>query len=93
MQRECISYEIIGKAMIDREIEEKLFKYQAQFPVVVLLGPRQSGKTTISEKFFKNHLYVSLENLDTRLLALSDPRQFLASFKKQPGVIFDEIWV
>ena len=77
--------------MIDREIEINLQRLKEQFPVIALMGPRQSGKTTISRKVFKNYAYVSLEDLDTRSIASTDPHQFLASFDEREGVIIDEI--
>ena len=77
--------------MIDRQIEQKLINLKTQFPVLAVMGPRQSGKTTVCKKVFKNYAYVSLEDLDTRALATTDPRQFLSSFSHLEGVIIDEI--
>jgi len=61
----------------------------AQLPVVTLTGPRQSGKTTLCRTAFPRKKYVNLEPLDTRELARSDPRGFLAEYSA--GVILDEI--
>jgi hypothetical protein len=61
----------------------------AQLPVVTLTGPRQSGKTTLCRATFPRKAYVNLEPLDTRELARSDPRGFLAEHAE--GVILDEI--
>jgi len=55
--------------MIRRNLEIPLKKYQKQYPVIAIAGPRQSGKTTLAKEFFKNYTYVSLENLDIRLQA------------------------
>ncbi len=60
-----------------------------QLPVVTLTGPRQSGKTTLCRTAFPRKAYVNLEPLDTRDLARSDPRGFLA--EHAAGVILDEI--
>lgn len=60
-----------------------------QYPVLTVTGPRQSGKTTLAKKLFPNKTYVSLENPDTRDLALTDPRAFLRNV--QSGAILDEI--
>lgn len=58
-------------------------------PVVAVTGPRQSGKTTLCRATFPDHAYVSLEPLDTREFASTDPRGFLAAY---PGpVILDEV--
>ena len=58
-------------------------------PVVTLLGPRQSGKTTLCRKVFAGLKYVNLEAPDTRMFAREDPRGFLAA--NSGGVILDEI--
>jgi predicted AAA+ superfamily ATPase len=58
--------------------------------VVVLTGPRQSGKTTeLKHGFGARHAYVSLEPPDVRAAAEVDPRGFLA--RHPPPVILDEI--
>ena len=62
-----------------------------QFPVISLLGPRQSGKTTLAKKVFPKHKYISLEDLDQRAFAKNDPREFLKYAKNKNGVILDEI--
>lgn len=74
--------------MIRRNLEIPLKKYQKQYPVIAVVGPRQSGKTTLVRKFFQNHAYVSLENLDIRLRAQQDPRGFLHD--NPPPLIIDE---
>jgi hypothetical protein len=55
--------------MIHRELTEQLKEAARYFPVVVVLGPRQSGKTTLVQKVFEKHAYVSLEDLDSRFIA------------------------
>jgi hypothetical protein len=62
----------------------------AKFPVVVLLGPRQSGKTTLAQHTFSNHLYFSLEDPATLDHITKDPQGFLAEYENQYGIIFDE---
>jgi len=74
--------------MIRRNLEIPLKKYQKQYPVIAIAGPRQSGKTTLAKEFFKNYAYVSLENLDIRLQAQQDPRGFLHD--NPPPLIIDE---
>ncbi len=75
--------------MIPRKIGKKVLEYAKYFPVVVITGPRQSGKTTLSKLLFKDKKYVNLEEMDERLFALEDPRGFLERFKE--GAIIDEI--
>ncbi len=59
-----------------------------QFPVVVVTGPRQSGKTTLCRSAFPDKPYVSLERPDLRALARDDPLNFIANFPD--GAIIDE---
>ena len=47
--------------MINREIGEKIRQFAAQYPVVTITGPRQSGKTTLRRMVFPDRQYVSLE--------------------------------
>nr|WP_245153525.1 ATP-binding protein [Chlorobaculum sp. 24CR] len=58
------------------------------FPVIVMTGPRQSGKTTLSRAVFADKPYVSLENPDERAFAVEDPKGFLKRFEN--GAVFDE---
>jgi hypothetical protein len=75
---------------ISRALEPALRQAVRDFPVVVLTGPRQSGKTTLLMHLFSaSHAYVSLDAPDVRAVAVSDPRGFLSLHG--PPVIFDEI--
>ena len=77
-------------AYIHRTIEETLKRAAIEFPVVVLTGPRQSGKTTVLQRLFSATAgYVSLEAPDIREAATRDPRGFLALHR--PPVIIDEV--
>src|SRR3989337_2282206 len=78
-----------GVDMYAREMLAELLSMSKNYPVVTLLGPRQSGKTTLTKMAFPNKAYVNLEAPDIREFAKSDPRQFLSQFTK--GVILDEI--
>lgn len=75
--------------MIERDITPFLRRIAAQYPVVTLTGPRQSGKTTLARSVFPHLPYVSLEDPDTRRYATDDPRGFLAAHAT--GAVFDEI--
>ncbi|MDH3973344.1 MAG: ATP-binding protein [Deltaproteobacteria bacterium] len=75
--------------MFNRTLAEKVNRLAGQFPVVSIMGPRQSGKTTLSKAVFQDHDYVSLEEPNERDFALADPKGFLKRFSG--GVILDEI--
>ena len=76
--------------MFKRFIEKSFLKAVKTFPVVILTGARQTGKSTLCKTLLHNsHEYISLEDPDVRRQALEDPRTFL---KNHPApVIFDEI--
>ena len=75
--------------MKKRQAEKELKELAGQFKAVAVICPRQSGKTTLVTKMFKNKPYVNLENPDTQKFALEDPRGFLANYPK--GAVLDEI--
>lgn len=76
--------------LLPRAAAPALRRAAREFPVVVLSGPRQSGKTTALRSLFgRTHAYVSLEPPDVRGAAEADPRGFLAAHP--PPVIFDEV--
>lgn len=75
---------------IERAIEKSVHSINATFPVLILTGPRQVGKTTLLKKLAdENRKYVSLDNPTYRELAKSEPELFLQRFS--PPVIIDEV--
>ncbi|MBI9016354.1 MAG: ATP-binding protein [Phycisphaerae bacterium] len=75
--------------MYKRNIEPYLAKAASKYKCITMIGPRQSGKTTLAKKTFKDFEYYNFENPDIRNMALYDPRQFLSGIKT--SVILDEI--
>jgi uncharacterized protein len=75
--------------MINRIAAARLAKLAKTFRSVAVVGPRQSGKTTLCKTIFPQKPYISLENPDTLEFAKTDPRGFLGQFKN--GAILDEI--
>ncbi|NMA40264.1 MAG: ATP-binding protein [Lentisphaerae bacterium] len=75
--------------MIERKITPHLLEMARYFPVVTIMGPRQSGKTTLTREVFANHVYVNLEDKTSREIAMSDPKAFFELYK--PPVIIDEV--
>jgi predicted AAA+ superfamily ATPase len=74
--------------MIFRAATFKVQFLAQQFKAVAIIGPRQSGKTTLAKYVFPEKAYVNFENPDTRLFATEDPRGFLSNYPD--GAIFDE---
>lgn len=60
--------------------KKELLAAAKDYPVVTITGPRQAGKTTLVRETFPDIPRVSLEDLDERDFATSDPRGFLARF-------------
>lgn len=75
--------------MFSRQMSQVIQKLRKTMPIVTILGPRQSGKTTLAKTVFPEKPYVNFEQLDLRLQALEDPKGFLQRYPK--GAIFDEI--
>jgi len=75
--------------MIERTASSKLVHLASKFKAVAVIGPRQSGKTTLVKSLFPNKPYVSLEDPDTRNYALQDPRGFLGNYPQ--GAVLDEV--
>lgn len=74
----------------ERTAQQRLLHLARVFPVVVLTGPRQSGKTTLAQQALADHVYVSLEDPDVRQRVAADPRGFLAAHARAAGVVLDE---
>ena len=75
--------------MINRSASTTLRQLARTFPIVAVTGPRQSGKTTLVRTIFPEKPYVSLEEIDVRDFATSDPKGFLQQFPD--GAILDEV--
>jgi predicted AAA+ superfamily ATPase len=75
--------------MIARKLEKQLKALAKQYPVVTLVGPRQSGKSTLCSMAFPELPIVNLEQPDVRSRVAADPKAFISSYEN--GVIIDEI--
>lgn len=75
--------------MIKRTASKEVLSLAKQYKIVAIIGPRQSGKTTLVKYLFPKKDYVNFENPDIRLFAIQDPRGFLSAYTE--GAIFDEI--
>lgn len=74
---------------IERTIQQAIHRVSAGFPVVLITGPRQVGKTTVFRNIDKSRNYVSLDVQEHRLLAQQNPGLFLQRFKAP--LLIDEI--
>lgn len=75
---------------IKRELENVIRAASRTYPVVLLTGPRQVGKTTLLERLAEeNRTYVSLDDPMIRALAIREPALFLQRYT--PPLIIDEI--
>lgn len=74
---------------LHRKLEKPLKDALEQFPVVLITGPRQAGKSTLLQHCLKGYNYVSLDDLLVRNLAESDPALFLKTYESP--LIIDEI--
>ncbi|MFH1678713.1 MAG: ATP-binding protein [Candidatus Omnitrophota bacterium] len=76
-------------SMLKRTLARKLISSARKFPIVSVIGPRQSGKTTLVKMAFPKKPYASLEEPDLREYAINDPRGFLSGYPN--GAILDEV--
>lgn len=76
---------------IKRNLENVVNQVTKEYPVVLVTGPRQVGKTTMLRKLMEgtNRGYVTLDDLNERAIAKSDPELFLQLHK--PPVLIDEV--
>ena len=76
---------------IARSLEMVIEEVTKEYPVVLVTGPRQVGKTTMLKRMMEgtSRSYVSLDDLNERSLAKADPQLFLELHK--PPVLIDEV--
>ena len=76
---------------IKRNLEAVVSQVTKEYPVVLVTGPRQVGKTTMLQKLMEgtDRGYVTLDDLNERALAKTDPELFLQLHK--PPVLIDEV--
>jgi hypothetical protein len=80
----------MSERYIARSLEPVISRAMREFPVVVLIGPRQAGKTTLLKHLVGAEMpLISLEPPDVRAAAIHDPRGFLSLYP--PPVVYDEI--
>lgn len=74
---------------LHRKLEKPLKEALKQFPVVLITGSRQAGKSTLLQHTLKGYNYISFDDVLVRNLAESDPALFLKTYAAP--LIIDEI--
>lgn len=76
---------------ISRNLETVVSQVAKEYPVVLVTGPRQVGKTTMLQKLMEgtDRGYVTLDDLNERSIAKTDPELFLQLHK--PPILIDEV--
>ncbi|CEN46551.1 ATP-binding protein [Capnocytophaga canis] len=74
---------------IRRELSSELIRLSDFYSVLVVTGPRQSGKTTLCKVNFPSYHYVNMEDIALREQIMLNPKAFLKQFPK--GLIIDEV--
>jgi len=75
---------------IKRAVEDSVLRMSKTFPVLMMTGPRQVGKTTLLKRLAeKSRKYVTLDDPDIRQMAKTDPALFMQRFT--PPILIDEI--
>ncbi len=76
-------------AYIERQISTAIYQAVKYYPVIILTGPRQTGKTTLARHIFNDYSFVNLEDISTRNRATEDVNSFLDSLGNK--AIIDEV--
>lgn len=74
---------------IKRHVEEVIRECLEQFPIVLVTGPRQIGKTTLLKNVCSEYKYVTLEDIFVLIEAIEETNLFLKNY--QPPVFIDEV--
>jgi uncharacterized protein len=75
---------------VDRDLWNSITSGLKQVPIVAVIGPRQSGKSTLIKKMFPDYTYVDMQDAQAYEFAKSDPKGFFESYKGGHGLIIDE---
>jgi uncharacterized protein len=76
---------------IRRDMEKVIVKLTGEYPAILVTGPRQVGKTTMLKSLMQgsDRSYVTLDDLNARMLARNDPAMFFQLYR--PPVLIDEV--
>ena len=76
--------------MFSRTLTFDILQGAQDYPIVGLLGSRQSGKTVLAQQIFSNYGYVSLKDIELRTAATLNPRTFIKANRTNAGLIIDD---
>lgn len=74
---------------IDRLLSQTILNAHQYFPVIIVTGPRQSGKSTLCRHLFSDYNYTNLEDISLRTDAMRNPAGFLDALGEK--AIIDEV--
>ena len=74
---------------IKRILSDKILESFPFYSVIIITGPRQSGKTTLCKNLFPDYKYFNLENPSIRDIINNDPSKFI--FDAKDGIVIDEV--
>lgn len=74
--------------LIYRKLTSEISKLLKYYPVITIIGPRQSGKTTLCQELFPDYAYINLEDISIREKIQLDTKLFLEDYSN--GLIIDE---
>ncbi len=76
--------------MLVRQLEGAVTEALADTPITLIVGPRQSGKSTLAKQFVdRERRYVTLDDPDALMLARENPKEFLESYGTP--LVIDEV--
>jgi hypothetical protein len=74
---------------IDRTLSVRIIEAHKYYPVTIVTGARQVGKTALCRHLFPDYSYINLEEIGSRTLAKNDPNYFLDTLGEH--AIIDEV--
>ncbi len=73
---------------IERIAKKALLRFSGQFPIIGIVGPRQTGKSTLAKTTFPEKRYITFDDKSMREMASANPKDFLQAFPD--GAVFEE---
>lgn len=77
------------KIFLKRVIGSEILSAANEFPVIILTGPRQTGKSTLLKMLFPSYTYITMDDPFARKTAVEDPILFLE--KGGEKMLIDEV--